>query len=69
MDKTLRPFCFCVFSDIFITCGDYIAKYLSGILELISKALEAAAVPIKEDVRTFILKKNFLQNFLLSLLM
>lgn len=55
MDKSLRPYCFCVFSDIFISCGNYITKYLGGILDLVSKALEAASAPIKEDVSNLIL--------------
>lgn len=68
VDKSLRPYCFCVFSDIFISCGDYIAKYLGGILELVTKALEAASVPVKEDVNNdkFKINKNktlFLFNF------
>jgi len=40
-----------VFSDIFISCGGYISKYLGAILELVTKALEAASVPIIEDVK------------------
>jgi len=53
VDKSLRPYCFCVFSDIFISCGDYLTKYLGGILELVTKALEAATVPVREDVSLF----------------
>jgi len=53
VDKSLRPYCFCVFSDIFISCGDYLTKYLGGILELVTKALEAATVTVREDVSLF----------------
>jgi importin subunit beta-1 len=51
-DKNLKPHCFNVISDVFLTCKESIFPYFKDIMNLISSALEAATY-IPDDKEDF----------------